>query len=322
MKGLWRRKTVEEVRQYLENNQQILYSTSTSFREITSLRIGGKIAYFVEPTTIDALKSIYLFLLQKKIPYFIIGNGTNLLASDDVFDGVVVSLRKLQQHKIEKTTSSYKKIKVSGGASSAKVALMLAKNGFTGQEFLSVIPGSMAGCCYMNASSYGTSMIDILESVDFIREDGTFLTLSKEELKKESGYRKSYFQNHPGLILEVELKLQKRIDSAPSLKLIQYYKEQKHKDQPLSLPSAGSAFKNLEDKKAWKVIEELGFRGYQIGGAKVSEKHANFILNVGSATFRDMMTLMKNIQEVAWMREKVQLECEWCIFNHGIKKEK
>lgn len=298
---------MNEFIEYFINNNLGDYQENVSFKKLTSLKIGGNARIYVEPNSEESLKKVIQFLKQNCINYFVIGNGTNLLINDRYFDIVVISLKKLNQ------ITSYKNgcFLIGAGCNSGTVANTLSKLGYTGFEFMSIIPGTIGGLTYMNASAYHRSMSDILVVVNYLDNLGNFNTLYVKDF--DFGYRSSPFQNKDSIITSVIINLTYVGVTNISREKIEKYQKLKAKNQPINSRNAGSTFKNNNEIPSWRIIDELGFRGYSIGGAEVSCKHANFLINKSNATFDDMCRLINTIKQSAKDKCGINLECEWEI---------
>lgn len=294
---------------YVKDNYLGGIFTNYSFKDLTTLKIGGHIACLYHPYTLDDLYIAYKYIIENKVPYFVIGNGSNILASDNDFEIVVICLKHLNKlTQISKDTFI-----VGSGISSSKLAFELAKEGFTKSEFLSVVPGTLGGAIYMNAGAYNCSTSDIVEEVTYLTKDGKLVSLTKEEI--DFKYRYSVFQKIKGIIVSATLKLEKAFIKEMPLEKIATFKKEKKNTQPLNVLSAGSTFKNFNNLKAWEIVDKLGYRGYISNGAMVSKNHANYIVNTGTATYQDILNLVNKIKEDALSKLNINLECEWVILN-------
>ncbi len=235
--------------------------------------------------------------------YLLFGNGTNLLVKDEGFKGIVLQI-KLENIKIDGTS-----VTVQSGVKNAVLSKKLVDNELTGFEFASGIPGTIGGAIKMNAGAYESEMKDIVTEVTFLDEAGNLHTINKEEC--EFSYRHSRFFKEKAIILEAKLELQKgnKIEIENKVKELLVQRKEK---QPLEYPNAGSTFKRGENYITAKLIDECGLKGYSIGGAQVSEKHAGFIINKENATSADILNLIKYVQKVVKEKagESIQLEIE------------
>lgn len=270
----------------------------------TTFRVGGPADYFFAPSAADGVKAALDYCKQEKIPYYIIGNGSNLLVSDQGYRGAVIQIfRNLSKVQVEKDTT----IRAQAGASMAAVAKMALNSGLTGMECLSGIPGTIGGAVTMNAGAYGGEIKDVLVEVTVIDDQGQISTIPAEEL--ELGYRTSIIAKKQYVVLEAVLSLQKG-DQNQILARMNELKEQRVSKQPLEYPSAGSTFKRPEGYFAGKLIQDAGLAGYTVGGAQVSAKHCGFVVNVGGATAGDIYRLICHVQDKVWEKDHVRLEPE------------
>lgn len=302
-----------QFREYIQKYQLGSTLENVSFKCLTTLKVGGtcRILYF--PDDLESLVLSVKFLKRENIPYFMIGAGSNLLVNDRDFDLVVISLKKFKRYYIDKEDNQYWDIYVEAGVRAPILANYLADRKISGAEFLCVIPGTMGGLTCMNAGAYKRCMADIIHSVTFLDEQGDIQTLTNKDNQLQFTYRKSMFQNKELVIISILLRFPKGCQGElPKDKMHRYLKT-KRESQPIDTSNAGSVFKNQGDFFSWQIIDQLGYRGYKIGGAKVSEKHANFIINDQDATFLDMITLIQMITYDAKKKLNVSMECEWEI---------
>lgn len=256
----------------------------------TSFRIGGPADWLVSPDSAEALCGTIKLLRSLNVPYFILGNGSNLLVSDDGYRGVVIQIGK----NLSKIEINGTNVRAEAGALLSSTAARACAASLTGMEFAGGIPGSIGGACVMNAGAYGGEMKDILKSVTALFIDGTVRKIPCEEL--ELGYRSSALMKNGAIVLEAEMSLTEGdIDEIRCT--MDDLRERRVSKQPLDLPSAGSTFKRPEGYFAGKLIMDCGLRGYAVGGAQVSEKHCGFVVNRGGATADDVMTLIRHIQK-------------------------
>lgn len=270
----------------------------------TTFRVGGPADYYLSPHSTEELKKICRICEENELPYFVIGNGSNLLVSDEGYRGAVIQIyRNMSEIEVEDNT----KIRAKAGALLAFVAKTALNHRLTGMEFASGIPGTIGGAVVMNAGAYGGEMKDILEEVTVLTGDGEVKVLSASEL--ELGYRTSIVKKEGYLVLEAVLCLAEG-EPAQIQKRMNELKEQRVSKQPLEFPSAGSTFKRPEGYFAGKLIMDAGLAGYQIGGAQVSAKHCGFLINAGNATARDVYRLIRFVQKTVWDKFQVELETE------------
>lgn len=272
-------------------------------KNYTTFRIGGPVDILVKPDSITNLSVAIKLCNEHKIPYYILGNGSNLLVADEGFRGVVIQIyTNLQEIKVEGN-----KVTAQAGALLSKVATKALEHSLTGFEFAHGIPGTLGGAVVMNAGAYGGEMKQVLISCDVLDQEGNIITLSNEAL--ELGYRTSIIQKKGYIVLAATIALQEGNKEEIFAHMKELMDRRKEK-QPLDKPSAGSTFKRPEGHFAGKLIMDSGLKGYQIGGAMVSEKHSGFVINCGGATFKDVVALIKHVQEVVKEKYQVLLEPE------------
>ena len=271
----------------------------------TSFKIGGTADLFLKVATIEELMQAIEYAKTKKIPIYFIGNGSNLLVTDKGIRGLVVKI-DIQNISIQKAENS---VKVTVGAGYKMIALAreLLNQEITGFEEFAGIPGTIGGAIYMNAGAYGKEMKDIVISTKCMDLNGKIFILSNKE--QEFTYRNRIFEKNNYIILETTLKLKKGIKNEIENKMTKLLKERKEK-QPIEYPSAGSTFKRQEGIITAKLIDECGLKGYSIGGAKVSEKHAGFVVNSNNATAKDVLDLIKYIKEKVYEKYGIKIEEE------------
>lgn len=269
----------------------------------TTFRIGGPADYLVTPDSKEKVQSVIAVCREEGVPYYVMGNGSNLLVSDRGYRGVVVQIYK----SMSKIRTEGVSIRAQAGASLAKIAAAALEEGLSGFEFAAGIPGTLGGACVMNAGAYGGEMKDILTRVTVLDEEGRIITLRKEEL--ELGYRTSVIAKKGYIVLEAEMKLDYG-EREQILARMNELKEKRVSKQPLEYPSAGSTFKRPEGYFAGKLIQDSGLRGFRVGGAQVSEKHCGFVINTGDATASDVDELMRKVSEKVEKTFGVPLEPE------------
>lgn len=277
--------------------------------EYTSFRTGGPADCLVRPSKIDELKNVIAFVRENKIPYYVLGNGTNMLVSDDGFKGVIIALKDLNREIVFEDTDERDKVRViaDAGCTLARFSSEAASRGLQGTEFASGIPGSIGGAVVMNAGAYGGEIKDILEYADVLDEDGNVVRLLNADLK--FGYRSSIIQEKNYIVLSVSFIL--KHGNEKNIKAeIRELNERRREKQPLEYPSAGSTFKRPEGHFAGKLIEDSGLKGYRIGDAQVSEKHCGFVINRGKATSADIYSLIGDVIATVYEKTGVQLEPE------------
>lgn len=273
----------------------------------TTFRVGGPCDIFVSINNEKEAEALIRLLSMNDTPYFIIGNGSNLLVSDDGFRGVVIELGK----NFSEVTIDGERITVSAGALLVKVANEAYKAELTGLEFASGIPGTIGGGIYMNAGAYGGELKDVVKYVTVLNmKTGEISDKTSEEMR--FSYRHSLAKEEPLLVLKVVLELKKGNANLIKSRMDEL-KEQRTTKQPLEYPSAGSTFKRPEGYFAGKLIEDAGLKGYTVGGAQVSTKHSGFVINTGNATASDIFTLISDVQKTVEEKFGVFLETEVCV---------
>lgn len=269
----------------------------------TSFKIGGVADIFIKVKSVQELQYIIEVAKMEKILITIIGNGSNLLVKDNGIRGIVIMLN-MDKIEIEDTI-----VTVEAGVKLGFLAQKLLKEELTGFEFAAGIPGSIGGAVRMNAGAYGGEMKDIIVETKCLIPSGEIVTLSNEEQK--FSYRHSIFMENRYIVLETKIKLQKGNKDEIKAKMDDYAQQRKEK-QPISVPSAGSTFKRGTDFVTAKVIDECGLKGFSIGDAQVSTKHAGFVVNNGNATAEDVLKLIEHVQKVVLEKtgKKIELEIE------------
>ncbi len=299
-------KLVKELEQYGKVQEYV------SFRTMTTLRIGGEARIVVYPKNILALTQILREINEAGASYKLIGKGSNLLCSDDLYNGVVIRLdRTFTDHYFD-----HEFCYAEAGCSIIALAYEAMKNSLSGLEFASGIPGTVGGVTFMNAGAYKSSMSEIIQEV-FVYRDGQLVWMDASECG--FSYRTSIFQSHPDwIVLAVKMKLHSG-DEEEIRGLMEQRRERRMNSQPLSLPSAGSVFRNPDTRPAWQYIEDIGYRGKRIGGACVSDKHVNFIVNQDNASAQDYLLLAEEIKEKVKAQFGVELKMEVEKFNWQAK---
>lgn len=268
----------------------------------TSFKVGGPVDILVNPENYQQVVDIINLCKADNVPYYIIGNGTNLLVKDGGIRGVVIKLCKLDEITLEQD-----KLIAKSGALLKDVSDTALKQGLTGFEFACGIPGSIGGAVAMNAGAYNGEISNVIESAKVIDNDGKIRILNKDEL--ELGYRMSSILKHGYTVIEVTFKLQKGEEGKIKGRIEDLSKRRSDK-QPLEYPSAGSTFKRPEGYFAAKLIEDSGLKGTKVGGAEVSEKHSGFIINKNNATAKDILDLIKLVQKTVKDKFNVDLFTE------------
>lgn len=261
---------------------------NVDLKKYTTYKVGGYADILVLPFNVDCLITLLKFLDLNGIKYKIIGNGSNLVFLGD-YNGVLIKLDKMNDIIINDNIVS-----AGAGVSLIHLALKCSKLGLSGMEFAAGIPGSVGGAVFMNAGAYNDNMAGIVKSVNVLDDNYNVIVLSNDDLM--FGYRSSILQMRKYICLSVDFCL-KSGNSSNILELIEKRKIKRIESQPLEFPSAGSVFRNPENESAWKLVEGIGYKGKRIGDAMVSLKHANFIINVGSASGNDIRKLIVEIKK-------------------------
>ena len=294
----------------------------------TSFKIGGPADFFITANNIQEIREVVNIAKENNLPLKVVGNGTNLLVKDNGFRGIILKTN-LQEIKITKTKNKDEintKYKINGienstnckeeyivnvqsGMALGKLAQILLKNEIGGFEFASGIPGTIGGAIKMNAGAYGGEFKDIIQDVIYLNEQNDIVVIQNTQC--DFSYRHSLFSNKDYIILGCNLKLYKDTKENIKNKLDENLQSRREK-QPIEYPSAGSTFKRGEDFITAKLIDECGLKGYTIGGAQVSEKHAGFIINKNNATAEDVISLIKHVTEIVYEKtgKKINLEIE------------
>lgn len=280
---------------------QILYNEP--MKNHTSFKVGGPVDIFIEPQDTKELIEAIKSLREKGISYYIIGNGTNLLISDKGLNGAIVKMGE----GFGNASINGDMIIAESGVLLSTLSKMTAREGLTGLEFASGIPGSLGGAITMNAGAYGGEMKDIIEWVEVLDKDLNLKRLKNDEMKFV--YRKSIIEPGMHIVLRCSIKLKKGNPDEINNRMAELAEKRKTK-QPLHLPSAGSTFKRPEGHFAGKLIEDAGLKGFSLGGAQVSTLHCGFVVNNGNATAKDVYDLIRHVQKTVFEKCNVMLEPE------------
>lgn len=294
---------VDDLKIYCDN-LSCEYRINEPLSKHTSFKIGGNADIIIKPKNKEIIKKLIIYLQEKQIPYIILGKGSNVLVSDEGYRGAVI---KLDTDFSEIKLIDEETIDASAGTSLTQLCLFAQKNSLTGLEFAYGIPGTLGGAIYMNAGAYGGEIKDILQTVLSIDNKRIEQIHSINDL--EMGYRTSRFSNTDECILSAVIKLKKGDANAIKQQMDEILAKRKDK-QPLDYPSAGSTFKRPEGTFAGLLIEQSGLKGYSVGGAQVSEKHAGFVINKGGATCKDVLELISHIKATVLEKTGYNLECE------------
>lgn len=283
---------------------KIEYMRDFPMSRLTSFQTGGNADVYALPHSAEAVSALVCACRESQTPYYIVGNGSNLLVSDRGVRGVVIRIGTAMS---AMTCLGDGKISVEAGASLTALCNFACKNSLSGLEFAYGIPGSAGGAAYMNAGAYGGEMRDVLLSCTHITPSGAVGSFDADEL--QLGYRQSVYSHKSYCILRLTLQLRAGEPSAIRAEMAEKMARRTAK-QPLEFPSAGSTFKRPAGNFAGSLIEKCGLKGKQIGGAQVSEKHAGFVINAGGATTADIRMLISEIQKTVYQKTGVQLEPE------------
>ena len=296
------------------DNQKILYHLSGILNKEdilinelmskhTSFKIGGVVDFFLQPKTMEQIQELLLYFKEYEIPYYIIGNGSNVLFADKGFKGAIIQIYKnMNQISLQDNCVS-----AQAGVLLSTLANKLYQEGLTGFEFAAGIPGTLGGAVCMNAGAYGGEIKQVITSATTIDCEGNLRTLDKEEL--ELDYRTSIIMKKKYIVVSADLCFEYGNKEEIKSIMDNLLKQRKQK-QPLELPSAGSAFKRPTGHYAGKLIMDSGLRGFRIGDAQISEKHCGFIVNLGNAKAMDVIQLVKYVQNTVKEKFGVDLETE------------
>lgn len=296
-----------EIAKSLENIiSKDLIKTNEPMKNHTSFKIGGPAEIYIKITSIEELQKVLEFAKKENIKITILGNGSNVLVSDKGIKGIVIKTN-LKDINIENKDSKNVEVTVSDAVPIGFLAQRFLKEEITGFEELSGIPGTIGGAILMNAGAHGKEIKDIVTEVTAMDYNGKIFNFTNEEA--EFTYRHSKFSNGEYIILQAKMLLQKGSKEEIKAKMDEYAQYRKEK-QPIEYPSAGSTFKRGTDFITAKLIDEAGLKGYSIGGAKVSEKHAGFIINTGDATAKDVLDLARYVTDKVFEKFGKKIEFE------------
>ncbi len=296
---------LEEIINLLANDGDI--KENVSLKTLTTLKVGGISKYVFYPKDVTSLKKALTLFKKNNINYKIFGNGSNIIPSDKIYDGVIIKLSSLNNLKIENEV-----IEVEAGYSLMKLAKEVIKLGLSGLEWACGIPGTIGGAVYMNAGAYKQDMSFVLEKITALDENMNIVTLNKDEL--DFSYRHSRLMEENLICLSATLKLEKK-DISLIEEVVNKRKEKRMETQPLEYPSAGSVFRNPFNDFAGRLVEECNLKGKQIGGAMISLKHANFIINKDNATGKDVLDLINLAKKEVKEKFNIELKQEQELFN-------
>lgn len=296
---------LEEIINLLENDGDI--KENVSLKTLTTLKVGGISKYVFYPKDVTSLKKALTLFKENNINYKIFGNGSNIIPSDKIYDGIIIKLSSLNNLKTNDEV-----IEVEAGYSLMKLAKEVIKLGLSGLEWANGIPGTIGGAVYMNAGAYKQDMSFVLEKITALDENMNIVTLNKDEL--DFSYRHSRLMEENLICLSATLKLEKK-DISLIEEVVNKRKEKRMETQPLEYPSAGSVFRNPFNDFAGRLVEECNLKGKQIGGAMISLKHANFIINKDNATGNDVLDLINLAKKEVKEKFNIELKQEQELFN-------
>ncbi len=306
---------LKKVREFITLNLvDTMYYLNEDMKKHTTFKTGGTADILVESQRIDELQRFMKFVISEGIPYIVVGRGSNLIVSDKGIRELVVKIDK----NLCKCVIYNEKLEVEAGAAIIDISKEAQRNSLSGLEFACGIPGTVGGAVFMNAGAYGGEIKDILEEVLVLTANGDLTVKKVNEL--ELAYRSSVMQKNGDIILKAKFNLRKG-NKEDIQNVMNEFTHKREESQPLEFSSAGSIFKRPTGHFAGKLIQDAGLRGYQIGGAQVSLKHAGFIINTGNASSSDILSLINHIQAEVKNLFGVELETEVKLigeFNHGI----
>lgn len=294
---------MKEVINFIKKNNIGTLLKNVSLKKYTSYKIGGTAKVMIYPKNIDKLILLLNKLNKDNISYKVLGNGSNLIFSDNIYNGVIIRLDEFNKISINDTV-----IKVGAGVSLIKLAYIAYNKGLTGLEFASGIPGTIGGAVFMNAGAYKSDMGYITSEVLVLTPELEIKTLYNKDLNYK--YRSSFLKHNPNYICLGATIVLRHGDKALIKELMETRRQKRLMMQPLEYPSAGSVFRNPEGDFAGRIIEECGLKGYTIGGAMVSEKHANFIINKNNASASDIRNLILYVHDTVKEKTNIDLKIE------------
>ncbi len=291
------------LKEYIESNNLGTVLEQESMVHHTYVKTGGRVELMYVPDKVENLAKVYKYIKDNNIDYLVIGRGSNMLFSDNPKPMVIIKLSSALDH-VEIVGTN---VTVGSGFSFQALARKVSKLGLSGLEFAGGIPGAIGGSTFMNAGAHTGELKDVIVRVTTVTSEGTIKHYCNEEC--EFSYRHSIFQENDDIIVEVEMELE-QCEVAEVFKRMSGNLEYRKEMQPLDKPSFGSTFRNPQGSHAGKLVEEVGLKGYKIGGAQISEKHANFIINYDLATTRDMIDLIELAKSRVKAETGYELETE------------
>lgn len=303
---------MEHVIEKLKEKEVGTIKVSEPLSQHTTWKIGGPADVLVEPANIEGLINTMDIVKEAGVPWRAIGRGSNLLVSDEGIEGVVIKLGKGLDH----LEIDDEEITVGGGYPLIKLVTIISRQGLSGLEFAGGIPGSVGGAVFMNAGAHGAEVADILIKARVLYPDGSLEWIKGSDM--EFSYRTSRLQHEKGICVEAVFKLKKG-EKEEIVKHMQKNKDYRRETQPWSHPTCGSVFRNPLPNHAGALIEEAGLKGYQIGGAQISDMHANFIVNVDNAKAEDVLNLIKHAKETIKESKGIEMETEVEMIGRKLK---
>jgi len=288
------------------NNLNITYKENISLKNYNTYRVNTIAKFLVFPKNIEELKQILKFLKEQNIKYYLLGNGSNVIFKMEYFDGVIIKLDHLNKIKYNE-----KEVTAEAGCLLIRLSLDTAEKGLTGMEFATGIPGCVGASVAMNAGAYNSDISKIIKEATILTPNNEIITMTKEQLLFE--YRDSFLKkNKDYIVLSATFELEKG-NIEEMKQIIEERKKKRIASQPLDMPNAGSVFRNPEGKYAGALIEKANLKGYNINGAEVSTKHANFIINTGTAKGKDIIALIEKIKKEIKEKDNIDLKLEQII---------
>ncbi len=276
----------------------------------TTIKIGGPADVLIEPESIDQLEKTIKIVQKHSVSWRAIGKGSNLLVNDQGIEGAVIKLGDRLDH----LDVEGNKVRAGGGYSLIKLAAVISRKGLSGLQFAGGIPGSVGGAVYMNAGAHGSDMSRILKKARILLPDGTLKWFSNEEMA--FSYRTSVLQKQPGICVEAVFELEEGDKDSITAEM-KKHKDYRRETQPWDHPCAGSIFRNPLPEHAGHLIEKAGLKGYKIGGAQISAKHGNFIVNAGGAKASDVLALIEHVKQTISEMYGINMETEVEIINRN-----
>lgn len=293
------------IKSFFESNN-IIYKENVSLKNFNTYKVDTTCSYLVYPNNVEELILILKELKKRQIKYLILGNGSNIILSMKHYDGVIIKLDNLCKVEYQKNT-----VTAEAGYPLIKLAIETIDKGLSGLTFAAGIPGLVGASTAMNAGAYNSDMSTVVKSVKVLNDKLEVITLTNKEL--EYSYRDSFLKRHKDyIVLSTTFELEQGDKETMKIQ-IEERRKKRLASQPLNMPNAGSVFRNPENMYAGELIEKLNLKGYSIGGAQVSEKHANFIVNTGNATGQDIINLINEVEKKVKKEYDVELKLEQII---------